>query len=147
MENTKTIRLIIESRLENVFLVGLAVQSYCMYSPLSEREAYHVRLCVVEALNHSILHAYQSQPGHEVEVTVSIHRDRISLRVCDSGRKMEPPQKPDVELDPEKIDSIEQAGVGLHVIRSLMDKVDFQGAEGKNEIKMTKSFGGRLLDE
>ena len=147
MENEKKIRLIIESRLENVFLVGLAVQSFCMYSPLSERDAYNVRLCVVEALNHAILNAYESQPGHEVDVTVSILGDRISLKVCDNGKKMDPLKETSFDLDPEKLGEPAEGGVGLLVIRSLMDEVEFQGAEGQNVITMTKSFGGKRLEE
>ena len=40
---------IIESRLENVPLVGMAVNKLSSFFPLSDVESYQIELCVVEA--------------------------------------------------------------------------------------------------
>ncbi|MDD3581541.1 MAG: hypothetical protein PHW74_11025 [Desulfobacca sp.] len=42
------IELAIASRLENIGLVGLAVQAFCSYLGFSEVEAYQLQLGVVE---------------------------------------------------------------------------------------------------
>jgi len=143
----RTIRLIIDGRLENVFLAGMAVQSFAMYSPLSEREAYNVRLSTVEAVNRSILRAGQPGSVHEVEVVVSLHRDRMVLKVCDSGKPVEPETREPAAFDPEKMDTIPEDEVRRFIIRSVMDEVSMERVGDRNEFTMVKGFEGKVFDD
>lgn len=139
-EYPKTIKLTIDSRLENVFLTGLATEAFCSYASFGEEAAYQVKLCVVEAVTNAIEHAYKSQPGHEVKVMVSLHLDRITFQVCDTGKSMGPLVKRRLDFDPENLDTLPTEGMGLYIIQSVMDEVAYETVGKNNILSMSKYF-------
>ncbi|HLA26548.1 MAG TPA: hypothetical protein VJZ49_01495 [Syntrophales bacterium] len=72
----KRIRLTVDSRLEEVFLVGLAVRGICAYKSLSEMDTSQMEACVVEVVNNAIKHSYHLQPGHTVDIPISLYTER-----------------------------------------------------------------------
>ena len=54
----RKVKLIIESDLDDVPLVGIAVNRFCSYAAFSETDAFNIELCVIEAVTNSIKHAY-----------------------------------------------------------------------------------------
>jgi len=74
-----TVRLAIDSRIDQVHMIGWAVRGVCAAIAMSEKDAYQVELCIVEAVNNAIEHAYASEAGHEVSVVVSVAGGRITL--------------------------------------------------------------------
>ena len=70
--DAKRIKFTIESKLENVPLIGMSVSKLCSLIHLSDIETYQIELCVVEAVTNSIKHAYGLETGRQVEVIFTI---------------------------------------------------------------------------
>ena len=135
----KAISLTIDSRLENIGLIGLSIQALSAYMGFSDVAAYQIQLCVVEAVTNVVKHAYGSQPGHEIKVEVSLHPHRISFRIMDTGKAMKLLWNP-LEFDPTDLASLPERGMGLHIIRKVMDEVNYQILAGVNMLTMTKDL-------
>jgi serine/threonine-protein kinase RsbW len=136
----RRIKLVINSALENVSLVGMTINKICSVIPLSEVEAYQAELCVVEACTNAIKHSYSHQPHHEVEVVVAVYFDRITFAISDTGKTMERRETPALDFDPNDLDSLPEGGMGLFIMNNVMDKVDYSSSHGKNTLAMTKFF-------
>lgn len=134
----KGIKFTIDSRLEPIGLVGLAVQALCSSVGFSEVEAYKLQLGVVEAVTNVVKHAYGAQAGHEVIVAVALHPEGISFRIMDTGKTMKPLSRESLEFDPTNLATIPEGGLGLHIIQTVMDEVDYQTADGTNILIMQK---------
>lgn len=137
----REISLAIDSRLENVGLLGHAVSAIGDCLGFSESERANLELCVVEAVSNSIRHAYRGEAGHLVRVHIRGDEDGIDIRVLDEGLPVPEenriPREP--EVDPDDLDSIPQGGRGTFLMHSLMDTVTY-GLEGaSNLLRMTKS--------
>lgn len=139
-ESTKSIRLILDSNLADVFLVGLAIRGICSYVPLGDVMAYQAELCIVEAVNNAIRHAYGNEAGHDVEIDVAIHLDRIAFEVCDTGPGMGPQASKSEPFDPGDLENIPEGGMGLAIIHSAMDEVAYVRTGRKNTLRMCKYF-------
>lgn len=142
---TRSIRLTIDSCLEDVFLLGLATRAICSYAPLNQLTTYQIETCVVEAINNCIKHAYQNLPGNSVEVVISLFIDRITFQVCDYGKSMEiedfeKQKRKELDFDPDVLEQLPEGGMGLYVIRSVMEQVEYCSAGGRNVLTMTKLF-------
>jgi len=141
----KKIRHIIESDLRNVPLVGGAINQACSMIPLSEEECFQIELCAVEAINNCIIHAYDHQAGHEVEVVLSVYPDRVVLEICDAGTPMEQSalRRKDVsppEIDHDDVQNIPEGGRGLFVMKAIMDSVEYVTEKGKNCLTLVKNL-------
>jgi serine/threonine-protein kinase RsbW len=142
----KRITLGITSDLQNVPLVSQAVERLCSLIPLSDVESHRIALCVVEAVNNAILHAYGNEAGHEVEVLFWQYPDHLTLQICDTGMAMDPKHlKPQAaspfDFDPCRLSSIPEGGLGLAIIKATMDDVTYTTCEGKNILTLTRFFG------
>jgi len=136
----KKIKLTISSSLENVPLLASAVNKLCSFIPLSGVESYQVEVCIVEAVNNAIKHAYENKPGYDVEVVFTLHPDKLILDICDFGRAMEQRNKPYLDFDPNDLKNLPEEGIGLFIIETIMDDVSYRSDEGKNTLTMTKFF-------
>lgn len=126
----------IDSRLEHVALVGTAVRAICAAVPLDDDEAGNIELCVVEAVNNAIEHAY-GEPGYPVEIDVSLAVDTLDIAVRDRGRSMDW-TRACAEADAYAADTLNEGGRGLFIVRALMDRVSYGLVAGWNELAMRK---------
>ena len=141
----KKIKFVIESDLANVELIGLSVNSICSFIPLPEREIFQIELCVIEAVNNSIIHAYNCELIHQVEVIMSINEDSLIMEVLDKGKTMafESLEKATIVPAYDSADNLEEfaeSGRGLGLIKEFMDKVAYSSDKTANSFKMIKYF-------
>jgi serine/threonine-protein kinase RsbW len=68
---------------------------------------------------------------------VRLDGDRISAEVEDDGRAFNPLKAPAPDLGA-GLDRGTTGGFGLHIVRSLMDAIDYRREGGRNIITMTK---------
>ncbi|MEZ4526046.1 MAG: ATP-binding protein [Desulfobacterales bacterium] len=140
--NGQIIRLTIDSDMEKVYFAVIAIEALCNYLSLSEDTVFGLKLSTAEAMNNCVLHSYGNETGHEVEVSFAMDADSIQLKVCDTGRPMNPdilhnfsPEK--FSDDEECIGEAEISGRGLSIIKKLMDTVNYETGGGKNCLVMT----------
>lgn len=143
-EKIKTIKFTLESRLENVSIAGVKIKAICDSIPLDEISSRNIELCVVEAVTNAIKHAYNSQPGNTIEIDVRLFSDKIVLRISDTGKSMDPNRChtacDTIDFEPRIIESLPTGGMGLHIINSIMDEVDYKTIKKKNTLILTKRF-------
>ncbi|MBW2194829.1 MAG: ATP-binding protein [Deltaproteobacteria bacterium] len=118
----------------------------CSLIPFSEVEAYQVELCVVEAVNNCIEHAYGSQRGHQVEVVFALENDKLVVDVCDTGKSMDEKaiEKADVaqlNIDPDNFHTMAEQGRGLPIMKQIMDTITYNtNDDGKNCLTLIKNI-------
>jgi serine/threonine-protein kinase RsbW len=136
----KKITFLIDSKLDNVSLVGVAIRGICDYLSLSEIDIYYLELCVVEAVNNAIKHAYNSAPGHTVEINIIYSNNEVTFEISDTGKKMAVHRPRCFDFDVEDLLVIPEHGMGLYIIDSVMDEVTYRSDGGKNTLTMRKYF-------
>lgn len=119
------------------------MNSICRYAGLTLDDANGVEICVVEAVNNSIKHAYCEDPGHMVEVVVTVKPAELTLDIWDSGRpaessKIHAEHLQAFDLDPGHPELISESGRGIAIIKHIMDSVEYTPGPQRNCFRMTK---------
>lgn len=142
---TNRIHLTIDSNLADVFLVGLLVNSACRFAGLDGTEAYQMELCVVEAVNNAIQHAYHGQAGHEVAVSLEMCPDRLEFTVAERGTPISEGalavlrrEAVEADYDEATLDQLIEGGMGFQIMREVMDEVGYESSAGTNCLRMSK---------
>jgi len=135
---TKSIKLTIDSNLENVSLLGAAINKLSSLLLFSDVESYEIEVSVVEAVNNAIIHAYSNQKGNNVEVIFTVYPERVDIDICDTGMTMEKKNIPFLNFDPDHRENLPEKGMGFFVINRFMDKVSYTRSKGKNILRLTK---------
>lgn len=89
---------------------------------LSESEEHNLLVAASEAVNNAISHGNKNDPDKRVVLDVDYEGREVVVTVEDEGRGFNPDELPD-PLAPENL--LKPSGRGIHIMKSLMDKVDF----------------------
>jgi len=112
------VELRIPSRAEWVGVARLAVAGIASRLQFSIEDIEDLKLAVAEACTNCIQHA---QGGDSVAITCHIFSDKIVVRVEDSGAGASARA-----LEPRRLGEPKVGGLGVFLIRSLMDDVEYE---------------------
>ncbi|MCK5665716.1 MAG: SpoIIE family protein phosphatase, partial [Thiotrichaceae bacterium] len=92
-----------------------------------------------ELLNNIISYAYPDKDEHEIEIRIEHCGDDLVITIADDGIPFNPFQKegPNIKLS---IEDREIGGLGIHLVRQLMDKVSYQRKIDKNVVTLVKTI-------
>jgi serine/threonine-protein kinase RsbW len=128
----------IESRTDNLLEVREFVLRASREFGFSEEEASKIVLAVDEACTNVIKHAYQFAPDRKIEIVIRPVKDSMQITVIDDGTSFNPSiaKLPDLK---QHLSHYRRGGLGIYLMRTLMDKVEYKYAPGKrNEVRLTK---------
>ena len=103
----------------------------------NQQQVSDIRLAVDEAFTNIIEHAYQNDEQQSVKIALGQNGKTFWISLFDSGKSfsLDDYKEPDVE---QKIKQKKRGGVGVYLIKKLMDNVEYLREGPQNEIRMTK---------
>jgi serine/threonine-protein kinase RsbW len=133
----------IESRLDAVPLLGQVAYLLCTAAGFAPLEGSQLEVCVVEAVNNSILHAYRGESAHRVELEVNLLGGELIFDVWDSGTpgdpaKMNADHRGDLEVRLDTDKGLPESGRGLAIIQEIMDSAEYTPGTERNRFRMIK---------
>ncbi len=106
---------------------------------LTESEQHNLLVAASEAVNNAISHGNKGDPSKKVNVDVDYRDHEVVISVEDEGGGFNPDELPDPLL-PENL--LKTSGRGIHIMRSLMDAVEFEftsrGTRTRLKLKLGK---------
>lgn len=137
-KNQKKYHLKIPSQSDNLALIRELIAKVTSQIGLDDDEASKIELAVDEACTNVIKHAYNQNDNQTIDVLVKIDTKKIIVIVSDKGQGFDPDKVKTPDLN-EFIKAGKKGGLGICLMRTLMDKVDFQIKPGqKNQVTLTK---------
>ena len=125
------------SRLEEIARLAEAVDS-----ALAERPdlAFAANLCLEELLTNTILYGLGSTPDREIQVSISMSDQWLEINIKDDAPAYDPfveAPLPDLELG---VDERPIGGLGVHLVKTLMDDVQANYDGSGNLIVLLKTL-------
>jgi sigma-B regulation protein RsbU (phosphoserine phosphatase) len=90
-----------------------------------------------ELLTNIISYAYQDNKEHDIKIKVELSADRLKVSMVDGGIPFNPlgVDTPDTELP---LEERQIGGLGIHLVRKMMDKVSYRRRIDKNVITVVE---------
>lgn len=112
------------------------VADICKGTSLPEAEVRKIQTSAEEAFTNVIRHAYLFGTGW-IQLKAEVRTSSVALSVIDQGRSFdfEAVEKPDLAR---LVARERKGGLGIFMIRTLMDEVDYQVRRDGNELRMVK---------
>jgi serine/threonine-protein kinase RsbW len=129
--------LTVPGKAEYVSTVRLAVSSLAAKSGFDIEAIEDIKVAVSEACSNILCHS-QIHEEHIYRVECTLHDDRLEIAVVDDGKGFDISSYKEPVPDPDP-ESVTAGGLGIFIIRALMDDVHVLSQEGEGTlIKMTK---------
>ncbi len=140
MQKAKKFQLKLPIETANLEIVREFVARIAQNMGFSEENIHRIELAVDEASTNVIRHAYKGAASNAKFLTVEVttHADRLEIDVIDAGKGFDPDQVKTPEMDV-YLKKMKRGGLGLYLIKTLMDKVEYKIKPGKkNRVRMIK---------
>jgi len=98
-----------------------------------------VQLAVEEAVTNTILHGYDGTSG-TIAIQIETSPHHISVEIADDAPAFDPLSVPDPDTGSD-LDDREIGGLGIFLIRQVMDEVSYRYEQNKNILVMEKKIG------
>lgn len=136
----KTFALHVPSSTENLAMIRDFVSNIGVRAGLDEAQVMRLTLAVDEACANVMEHAYGHEPVHQVTIRGEIDNNELNFVIVDTGRHFDPAALQEEPVE-ELVRKRKSGGLGLRLIRTIMDDVQYRIIPGeKNELRMTKKL-------
>src|SRR5262249_22158196 len=104
---------------------------------IPEPDVHALSLALDEVITNTIAYGYEDQGAHEIRVRLTLENGRLSAEIEDDGRPFNPLTTPQPDLT-SSVEDRPVGGLGIHLVRSMMEHVDYRRESGKNHLLMSK---------
>ena len=98
-----------------------------------------LNLALEEAVANVISYAYPEGTEGTVDIDARLQGNDLSLVISDSGSAFDPTAREAVDISA-GVDERPIGGLGIHLIREIMDQVSYERRDGKNILTITKTI-------
>jgi serine/threonine-protein kinase RsbW len=108
----------------------------------TDREVYNIQLATDEAASNIIEHAYEGITNGSLEISCGVRNKVMTIILVDHGESFDPSGVPAPDLKADLSDR-KIGGLGLFLMRKLMDEVHYtaEPKKNRNTLTMTKRKG------
>lgn len=100
-----------------------------------------LQLALEEAVVNVMEYAYPKGTVGKVLVTASAEGDDLEFVISDTGKAFDPTAKAEVNVDL-GVEDRPIGGLGIHLVRNIMDSVAYERKDGKNILTLRKRNSG-----
>jgi len=118
----------------------LGLEAFFLGRGVSTEVFSDVRLGVDEAVSNIIRHGDTDAEGHEIRVRVTHAGGEVVLEIEDDARPFNPLDVPTPDLSL-PVEDKPAGGLGVHLIRSVMDHVEYRRSGDRNFLRLRRRTG------
>lgn len=136
-ENNLDKDLIVKSSTDNLNLIRDFIRTSAREVGFNEDTIGKVILAVDEACTNVIKHAYKYSPEGEININLKFNDPEFIISITDDGSKF----NPDIVPEPDIKEYHKQkriGGLGMFLMKKLMDKVEYKHADDRNQVVLVK---------
>ena len=125
--------------IKQISLLAEFIETIAEEKQLDETLAMNLNLALEEAVTNVILYAYPKGTDGLVDIEAILKDHSLEFIITDSGVPFDPTAAPEADITL-SADERPIGGLGIFMVRKLMDEVHYQRLDGKNVLKMTKNI-------
>lgn len=134
------LNLRIANDLAELSRVGAAIDEFCTNLAIPAAYAFRLNVAIEELLTNTISYGYADDRGHQIAIDIAREGNTIVAEISDDARPFDPLDAPPPDLD-SAIEDRRVGGLGVHLVKTLMDDVRYAYRDGRNHVTLCKQIG------
>jgi serine/threonine-protein kinase RsbW len=136
--------LVLRNRFDEMGRLFETFESFCRKKCEDARFKYAVQVSLEEIFTNIVKYGYQDEMEHEIIIRFEVVDRRLRISFEDDGIAFNPlaAADPDVEAS---LKNRRVGGLGIHMVRSLMDQVAYERVHDKNILIVEKKIDGESV--
>ena len=134
-------KLILQNEVAEISKLAIFIEELGEGFGLSPELVFNLNLVLEEAVSNVILYAYPKEEHQTISLIARKKDNQLIFVLTDSGKEFDPTQAPDADITLSAEDR-PIGGLGIFLIRQIMNTVEYQRIEGKNVLTLGKELEG-----
>ena len=132
-------KLVIKNDISEISKLAIFIEELSEELNLTPELNFNLNLVLEEAVSNVILYAYGKEVQKEIALLANMSNNNLIFVLTDSGKEFDPTKVPDADVTL-SAEEREIGGLGIFLIRQIMDMVEYQRIDGKNVLTMQKQL-------
>jgi anti-sigma regulatory factor (Ser/Thr protein kinase) len=133
----RSVTLAIANDLEAIPSLLNDIYRFLHQQGIAEEAVHGLDVALDEVLTNIVNYGYRDGKSHEVLVELSLAPDLLTIEVRDDGSHYDPLSVPEPDLSAD-IEDRHVGGLGMHFVRSLLDRLAYKRSNGWNVLTLEK---------
>ena len=139
------LKLEVAASLRELERLGASIAAYCKRCGVDDKLSYALQLVCDEWVTNVIVHGYADSPpaAGEPAIEITLERpahDKLVLTFVDRAPPFDPLTRPEPNVDL-SVDERDVGGLGIHFIKNIMDRCEYERVGERNRLTLTKRLG------
>ena len=112
---------------------------------LPEDDVANIQLVLDEMVINVIRHGYEDvgdRDRHHIHISLTLNGGLLTIELRDRARAYDPREAPAPRFDL-PLEQRGAGGLGVHIVKSIMETLDYRREGGENVVTLTKRLAGR----
>ena len=129
--------LVMRNDTADIMLMAEFVEGLSEKYQLPMDVGFSLNLALEEAVANVMKYAYPEGETHDIVLSVKLIDNRLIFKLIDTGKPFDPTIVPDADVNLSAEDR-QIGGLGIFLVRQIMDSVEYRRIDGKNILTMIK---------
>lgn len=131
--------LILHNDIQQIPQLAEFVETIATEKNIDQGTAMSLNLALEEAVTNVIQYAYPEGSDGLVDIEAIIRDKQLDFIISDSGKAFDPTAKAEVDINM-GVEERPIGGLGIHLVKHIMDSVTYRRQDGKNILTMIKKL-------
>ncbi len=128
--------IVLENKIGELVKLSSALKSFGDDSRIPKDVMYDVSLVIEELFTNAVSYGYEDSGIHTIKIDVSLGRGEVKIRMEDDAIAFNPLKAPKIDIE-KPADERAIGGLGLHLVREMVNKISYERVENKNVLNIT----------
>ena len=131
--------LTLSNNVSDIPLLSSFVEQVCAALDIDDYTATQINLAMEEAVVNIVNYAYPVGTRGTIHIEAQANDERLRFTITDSGKPFDPTARKEVDTT---LSAEERpiGGLGIHLIRQIMDSMNYERLDGKNILTLRKKL-------
>ena len=129
--------LILKNKNSQIRILANGVLDFGKENDLHQNVLDDIRLAFEEMFSNIVSYGFDDDREHEIVMDMELSADLLTMKIRDDGRPFNPTEYVNPDLE-KPLDEREIGGLGIHLVRHVIDEWEYKSEQGKNILTMKK---------
>lgn len=129
----------LQNNIAELNTLATAIEEFAEQAKIGMKLQFNLNLALDELVTNIVNYAYDDNKIHDINIILSCDDQHLSASLTDDGKAFNPTEMPPPNLDSD-IDERKIGGLGVHFVKTLMDKMEYHRSNGFNHLLLEKKL-------
>lgn len=131
--------IILDNEIAEIQQLKAMMNEYGATHNIEQAVIQDVNLVLEEAISNIMFYGYEDTAAHQITVKLDVNDTTLEIEICDDAKAYNPLETPKPDLDI-PFDDREIGGMGVYLMRTIMDDMAYTREAGQNVLFLKKSI-------